>query len=204
MGRGVLKRLTFANVTASTALFIALGGTSYAAVSMPRNSVGAPQLRSASVGSSEVRNGSLELRDLSTRARAGLRGVRQPAPVQAPTTRGSAPTSGAQAPTATAGAPAAGAPSPAAAGARNVAVTYKTAVGASPVAPLDDTSIAAATATCDAGQTVTGGGVKLEDSYEQYVSDSYPDAAGRSWTAHVGNDDEANGYSFTVYAICSP
>ena len=38
-------RLTFANVTAATALFVALGGTSYAAISLPRNSVGAEQIR---------------------------------------------------------------------------------------------------------------------------------------------------------------
>ncbi len=33
------------NVVAYLALFVALGGTSYAAVSVPRNSVGAPQIQ---------------------------------------------------------------------------------------------------------------------------------------------------------------
>jgi hypothetical protein len=37
------------NVVAYLALFIALGGTSYAAISVPRNSVGAPQIRNHSI-----------------------------------------------------------------------------------------------------------------------------------------------------------
>ena len=44
------------------AVMIALGGTSYAAVKLPRNSVGTPQLRSNAVTSAKVRNGTL-LRD---------------------------------------------------------------------------------------------------------------------------------------------
>jgi hypothetical protein len=47
-------RLNFANVTASLALFIALGGTSYAAATLPRNSVGKSQIRSSAVGKSEI------------------------------------------------------------------------------------------------------------------------------------------------------
>ena len=43
--RRLRSRLSYANVTASLALFIALGGTGYAAVTLPRNSVGSAQLR---------------------------------------------------------------------------------------------------------------------------------------------------------------
>lgn len=42
-------RLTYANVTATIALFVALGGASYAAVALPANSVGTRQLRSGAV-----------------------------------------------------------------------------------------------------------------------------------------------------------
>jgi hypothetical protein len=38
------SRLTYANVLASVALFIALGGASYAAVQIPKGSVGTKQL----------------------------------------------------------------------------------------------------------------------------------------------------------------
>ena len=41
---------TYTNVTATLALFIALGGTSYAVTTLPRNSVGPEQLRTNSVG----------------------------------------------------------------------------------------------------------------------------------------------------------
>jgi hypothetical protein len=49
------RRLTFANVTSGLALFVALGGTSYAAIALPDNSVGSSQIRRDAVGRSEIR-----------------------------------------------------------------------------------------------------------------------------------------------------
>ena len=57
----MLSRLSYANVVATVALFIALGGSSYAALKLPRNSV----------GSAQIRNGSVQPRDLSAAARGG-------------------------------------------------------------------------------------------------------------------------------------
>lgn len=68
-------RLTYANVMASAAAFIALGGTSYAVTQLPRNSVGTPQLKSAAVTGAKVRNGSIGSADLASAAR-GQRGPR--------------------------------------------------------------------------------------------------------------------------------
>jgi hypothetical protein len=86
--RGIQERVTYANVTATLALFLALGGTSYA-LTLPRNSVGSQQIRSKAVGASELRAGSvrssdvkdrsLRIQDLSRRARASLRGAAGPA-----------------------------------------------------------------------------------------------------------------------------
>ena len=45
----VLGNLTYANVMATVAVFIALGGASYAAIKLPKNSVGAKQLKSGAV-----------------------------------------------------------------------------------------------------------------------------------------------------------
>jgi len=63
----MLRRLrtscSFANLTAVTALFIALGGTSYAAITIPRNSVGAAQLRTNAVTSAKVKDHSLLSKD---------------------------------------------------------------------------------------------------------------------------------------------
>jgi hypothetical protein len=87
MKQWVMERLSYANVTATLALFLALGGTSYA-LTLPRNSVGSKQIRSRAVGTSElnagavrssaVRNRSLLLRDLSLGARTSLRGATGP------------------------------------------------------------------------------------------------------------------------------
>jgi hypothetical protein len=90
---GPLARLragiTYANAMSTIAVFIALSGTTYAAVTLPRNSVGPAQIRSNAVGSSEIRrgavrsselgDGSVTLRDLSNGARASLRGAQGPA-----------------------------------------------------------------------------------------------------------------------------
>ena len=75
----VRARLTYANTMSTLAVFIALGGTAWAATALPRNSVGASQIRTGAVGSSELRNNSIRssdirdrgigLRDLSTSAR---------------------------------------------------------------------------------------------------------------------------------------
>jgi len=69
----VFGRGRYANVTATVALVVALGGTSYAAITLPANSVGSRQLKSRAVTnsdirgnavtSSKVRNGALLARD---------------------------------------------------------------------------------------------------------------------------------------------
>src|ERR1044072_8538356 len=88
-------RLSYANVAASIALFVALGGTSYAVSSLPRNSVGAEQLRTNSVGASEVRRGAvrsselrdrgIRLRDISKSTRNALQGRTGPQGPPGPT-----------------------------------------------------------------------------------------------------------------------
>lgn len=60
---GMFRRGRYANVTATLALIVALGGTSYAAISLPKNSVGNRQLRTNAVTSSKVKNGSLLSKD---------------------------------------------------------------------------------------------------------------------------------------------
>lgn len=57
------------------AVFIALGGTSYA---VARNSIGTPQLKSNAVTSAKVKDGALRRSDLAPSARTGQRGPRGP------------------------------------------------------------------------------------------------------------------------------
>ena len=87
MRRLLRDRVTYANVMSTLAVFVALGGTSYA-LTLPRNSVGADQLRRDSVGRSELRRGAVrsaeirdrtvKLRDVSASAQAALRGRQGP------------------------------------------------------------------------------------------------------------------------------
>jgi hypothetical protein len=57
--RAVTRRFTYANVTATIALFIVLGGGAYAAATLPANSVGTTQLQNMSVNSAKVLDRSL-------------------------------------------------------------------------------------------------------------------------------------------------
>lgn len=59
------RRPRYAEVTATLALIVALGGTSYAVTALPRNSVGAKQLKPDAVSSAKVRNGSLRANDFA-------------------------------------------------------------------------------------------------------------------------------------------
>ena len=71
-------RLTYANVIATLALFIALGGSSYAALKLPKGSVGSEQLQKNSVTSVKVRPGTLMTSDFNASARSRLRGPEGP------------------------------------------------------------------------------------------------------------------------------
>jgi hypothetical protein len=74
----IRARLSFANVTAALALFVALGGTSYAAATLPFDSVGKGQIKpnavgkseaaANSIGTSELRNSGVAAPDIKTGA----------------------------------------------------------------------------------------------------------------------------------------
>jgi hypothetical protein len=82
------KHANYSNIVASLALFVAIGGTSYAAIALPKDSVGKRQLKSRAVGSSELRrasvgsraikNGGIEAIDLSAATKASLHGAQGP------------------------------------------------------------------------------------------------------------------------------
>ena len=52
-------RMTFANVTSVSALFIALGGSAYAVTELPKNSVGTKQLKDSAVTTKKIKNGAV-------------------------------------------------------------------------------------------------------------------------------------------------
>jgi hypothetical protein len=59
----LLSGLSYANVMATIAVFLALGGGAYAAMKLPRKSVGSPQLKANAVNSAKVKNRSLRAVD---------------------------------------------------------------------------------------------------------------------------------------------
>jgi hypothetical protein len=78
MIRPLRAHLTYANVMATLAVFVALGGTSYAALKLPRNSVAAEQIRTGAVRSAEIKDRSIRTADLAPSSRSALRGQTGP------------------------------------------------------------------------------------------------------------------------------
>jgi hypothetical protein len=163
------------------ALTVALGGTSYAVVSPGPKSVGSKQLKSKAVArahikanainSSKVKDGSLTGKDVNEATFDQV-------------ARATAADQAAHA---------------ALAGGLD-RVVYRVAVVTVPGAPSTTESAAGvATARCDPGQLVVGGGVKLEENMS--IVDSYPETAA-SWTSHVNNDEQGVPHNATVYAVC--
>ena len=69
----MVKTLTFIrhNAIALLALFVALGGTSYAALSLPAGSVGTSQLRNGAVTSRKLAKGAVTAASLDPKSIAG-------------------------------------------------------------------------------------------------------------------------------------
>jgi hypothetical protein len=65
-------RLTYANVVASLALFVALGGVSYAATSLPGGSVGPKQIRTEAVRTDKLADGAVTAAKLAKGVRERL------------------------------------------------------------------------------------------------------------------------------------
>jgi hypothetical protein len=94
MGRA-RERLTFANVTSVVAVFIALGGTAVAVTQLPKDSVGARQIKKGAVRSPEVKDFSLNANDLAKgllpAVQSGAAGPQGPQGPQGPIGRPGAP-----------------------------------------------------------------------------------------------------------------
>ena len=84
----IRSRLSYANVVATIALFLSLGGGAYAAIKLPPNSVGPRQIKKNAVRSSDVKNSSLLAADFKAgqlpRGAQGHPGARGDAGPQGP------------------------------------------------------------------------------------------------------------------------
>lgn len=74
-GRSRGRHVTYANVVATLALFLALGGGAYAAIALPANSVGAKQLKNHAVTPAKLSRKSRALLKKGRRGPTGPRGA---------------------------------------------------------------------------------------------------------------------------------
>lgn len=91
--RALRQHLTYANVMATIAVFIALGGVSWAAVTLPRNSVGTAQLKNGAV--SERKLGKGVRTKLTAGAKTGAASIGAPGPAGLPGPKGETGATGA-------------------------------------------------------------------------------------------------------------
>lgn len=66
--RSIRKHLSFSNVVSCMALFIALGGVSYAATQLPKNSVGSPQIKKNAVKTGDIARNAVRVGKLAPEA----------------------------------------------------------------------------------------------------------------------------------------
>jgi hypothetical protein len=76
--RRLRKHINYANTIATIALFVALGGTSYATGIIPHNSVGSAQLRTHAVSSTKLAKSAVHLTNITAATRRALKGATGP------------------------------------------------------------------------------------------------------------------------------
>src|SRR5689334_1145764 len=67
----LLGKLSYANVIATIALFVALGGASYAATNLPKNSVGTNQIRNLAISAAKLKGAAVTAPKIAKEAVTG-------------------------------------------------------------------------------------------------------------------------------------
>ena len=174
-----------AMIVAFIALFIAIGGSSYAVTRLPAKSVGSKQIRKGAVRTThlakgavtgaKVKDGSLSGADINLGSLSGV----TPANATHAGVAGGLD--------------------------RVVYVNQPASAGQAtgdPTAPTP--TITGASAACPPGTFVVGGGVGVDDFTNTAVVDSFPQPGGHAWSARVDNSDPSAAHGFTVVAVCVP
>ena len=177
----VVSRLSYANVVSTLALFIALGGVSYAAVRLPPNSVGAKQLRKNAVTGIKIKNRAVSATKIARNAVTGYNvdeGTLAPVPEATHAGSADSATSATSAPLSR--------------------LHYEKVVMPIP----GNNGSATAVATCPTGLRLTGGGATVASDADAYINDSGP-LNSTTWEA-TGNAYSVQASSMTVYAVCAP
>lgn len=210
MARFRPRRPSPALVVAGIALLLSLGGSAYAAVTLPAGSVGTRQLRNSAVTSEKLADGavtankvkpySLLSQDFAPgQLPAGPQGARGPAgaigaqgPAGATGPQGPAGPNGPQGPAGKSG-------PQGPAGVSGYQVVTATS-------PTSATSQKAVAANCPAGESVLGGGAAAGSLSADALAtqQSYPDNGNTQWFAAVNDlTPSPSAWTLVVYAICA-
>ena len=195
---GPRRRITSAHVLAGAALFVALGGTSYAAGSLAANSVGSSQIKASAVKSSEVAANAItsaKVKDGSL-LKGDFKAGELPAGPAGP--QGPKGDTGAKGDKGDAGAP--GAPgAPGANGANGVSGRE---IVESPLTDVAANTTEFLTVSCPAGKVAIGGGVDVGSSTGVTINRSgFSGAENNTWAARVTNTTGVL-KTFTVQVSC--
>ena len=207
------KSLTFSNAIALLALFVALGGTVYAASgkidgsqikakSLPANrlqpkSVGAAQIKSGAIGAGQIKSGAVGAAQLKAGAVSANQiqaGTITGAQIKAGSISGTQIQSGSL-------------------GSTQINQTTLTGINAASIhtvqyvtSTVSLISEAAAgttgTASCPSGMKVIGGGATVSNPSFAYVNETAPTNGGGGWFANAFTGE--TGVSMTITAICTP
>jgi hypothetical protein len=167
-------------VVAIVALVVALGGTGYAAIKLPANSVGAKQLKKGAVERAKIKNGAIDASKLAPDSVSGA-SINESLLGKVP--------SAAAADNATHATSVAGLDK----------ITYKSVVGTTPIAPSGSVAIGTLDVNCDTGQHPVGAGLHLSDP-SQAIIDGQVNPSGYEF--RVLNFDSSAPHTFNATVIC--
>ena len=183
-----VRRPSPAAVVASLALAVALGGTSYAAVSsVPRNSVGTAQLKNGAVTNAKLRNGAVSTAKLAANAVTSSQ-VKNHSLLQADFAPGQLP-AGPTGPQGPAG-------PPGISGLQRVDVTT----------PASSANSKSLLVNCPSPKKAIGGGARVTGNGSSKVSiiASFPDSSGTQWDASASEVvATALTWQLQAYALCA-
>jgi hypothetical protein len=193
MRRRLLRRPSPALVVACVALLVALTGSGYAAVVLPRNSVGTIQLRNGAVTSPKVKDGALGLVDFAPSQRAQLQGAAgSQGPAGAKGDRGDKGDKGDKGEKGDKGSSG----TPGTPGLSGYAIVESTQ---STTAAFMGLSV-----SCPSGKRALGGGGGTSTPAAVVsVRNSFPLPGGTGWLVVVEAKNPGSGWSYKVQAVCA-
>jgi hypothetical protein len=185
----IRSHLTFANVISMLALFVALGGTGYAATQLAKNSVGAKQIKKNAVGASEIKPNAVRSADVKEGALQAIDFAAGQLPAGAKGDKGDPGAKGDKGDK----------------GEKGDAGATNTVLRRGVETTVQPDSSASASVSCLAGETATGGGLSVSNgaiadmlTWDTGPIDSNGDTKPDGWEGRARNVDSNNSDTGTI------